>query len=67
MHSLPWTVTCGNTCVEMKEQYGEDASWTVWLGFYLWEPLVTQQHGFVSRTLCPAVALNKRDFWIPIS
>lgn len=48
MHSLPRTVTCGNTRVEMKERYGEDASRTVWMGFYLREPPVTQQHGFVS-------------------
>lgn len=67
MRSLPRTVTCGNTRIEMKAWYGEDASQTVWMGFYLRDPLVTQQHGFASRTLCPAVALNKGDFWIPIS
>ena len=43
MRSLPWPVTCGNTRVEMKAWYGEDASQTVWMGFYLWDPLVTQQ------------------------
>lgn len=51
MRSLPRTVTCGNTHIEMKAWYGEDASQTVWMGFYLQDPLVTQQHGFANRTL----------------
>jgi len=51
----------------MNKQYGKDASQTVLISFYLQEPSMTQQHMFVNRKLCPAVALNKEDFWTPIS